>query len=777
MGVLVEQTIPTLFGGVSRQPPSVRFPNQCEDAENVVFSVETGGFSKRPGTWMLASVDDASQGPYRLHGINRDADEKYLVVHRRGSVRVFDALSGTERTVLVKTEDADFFDVDPSDLRFMTALDYTFVVDVNRTVRMLPPSETSEVVRSSIQVTRGNLDGVYSLTVTYDGGSFEASYDADPQDEADDVATGLFDALQVARPVDAGWSFHRKGSFIGIRNVAGVDFTLTTEDPHGDLAFVTTVKRVKKESDLVARSWKNHVVEVRDSSSAEGYFLKFETDDGSIYGNGIWLETVPPGVETEFDPATMPRALVRRSDGDFELQRIEWNAKVAGGEEVVPRPDFVDHTISDMTFHRNRMGLVSGETIYFSRAGDYFHFWPETATDVLDTDPFGLSSSTPEMSKFDFVVNFRKSLFVLADMAQFEVEGETFTPTTASINLATSYQTSTACRPVVVGDELYFISDNGEFAHLMSYVYQEATVSETAHDVSKHVAGMIPNPVVEIVALPVSQELMLLSGVDRSKLFVHRFYYSRDQRVQSSWSTFRFPGATIHGMTAIRGEVFLLIERGGAVFLETLRTEETRDDLFAWTPHLDRRVLVDPIYDPASDETAIPLPYDASGVDVVTTMAWPETRRMLRLVVTRSEGRTAYVSGRWDDAGLVVGATFPSHVELSKLFYREAEEAVISGRVQVRSIAFRYSKSGSFVVEVEPFQREPRRFPYSGRILGSILNKVQAFTVKDGVFRARVGSRGDQTTIRIRNDDLLPMTITSAVWTGFFNETTRQDRA
>ncbi len=47
--------LPLLFGGISNQPPHIRFPNQVDDAENFVFSVKQGA-SKRPGTQLVAAV-------------------------------------------------------------------------------------------------------------------------------------------------------------------------------------------------------------------------------------------------------------------------------------------------------------------------------------------------------------------------------------------------------------------------------------------------------------------------------------------------------------------------------------------------------------------------------------------------------------------------------------------------------------------------------------------------------------------------------------------------
>jgi hypothetical protein len=46
---------PLLFGGISDQPPAVRFRNQLEKADNTIFSVAYGA-SKRPGTEFVTAV-------------------------------------------------------------------------------------------------------------------------------------------------------------------------------------------------------------------------------------------------------------------------------------------------------------------------------------------------------------------------------------------------------------------------------------------------------------------------------------------------------------------------------------------------------------------------------------------------------------------------------------------------------------------------------------------------------------------------------------------------
>ncbi len=52
----VEQTIPTLFNGVSRQPAKVRLTSQSQECDNLYPSVDTGGVTRRPPTHHVAEL-------------------------------------------------------------------------------------------------------------------------------------------------------------------------------------------------------------------------------------------------------------------------------------------------------------------------------------------------------------------------------------------------------------------------------------------------------------------------------------------------------------------------------------------------------------------------------------------------------------------------------------------------------------------------------------------------------------------------------------------------
>lgn len=73
--------VPHLRGGISRQPAHIRKPHQVEESDNITYSIADGA-SKRPGSQYQAVVSGlAASGNYRLHGIERDDDERFVVLY------------------------------------------------------------------------------------------------------------------------------------------------------------------------------------------------------------------------------------------------------------------------------------------------------------------------------------------------------------------------------------------------------------------------------------------------------------------------------------------------------------------------------------------------------------------------------------------------------------------------------------------------------------------------------------------------------------------------
>lgn len=154
MGILVDQPIKTLFNGVSRQPHNVRLPSQHENAENVLFSVVTGGFEGRPCLQLVKALEGLNADlDWALHVIDRDETEQYAVlVNNNGDVHVYDIQSGTPRTVQPYSSSVrNYLKALPENLAFVTVADYTFVVNRQVDVEMNPNTTAPGTFKGSVK--------------------------------------------------------------------------------------------------------------------------------------------------------------------------------------------------------------------------------------------------------------------------------------------------------------------------------------------------------------------------------------------------------------------------------------------------------------------------------------------------------------------------------------------------------------------------------------------------------------------------------------------------
>ena len=106
--MLITTAIPNLIGGVSQQPPAIRQVNEAQTILNAVPS-PVEGLIKRPPTEHIAAVansggtllnNNLADIPF-VHMIERDENEKYLlIIQKNGTASVYD-LAGNRKTLFV----------------------------------------------------------------------------------------------------------------------------------------------------------------------------------------------------------------------------------------------------------------------------------------------------------------------------------------------------------------------------------------------------------------------------------------------------------------------------------------------------------------------------------------------------------------------------------------------------------------------------------------------------------------------------------------------------
>ena len=255
--------VPNLIGGVSQQSAQLRLVGQCEVQTNAYPSLVDGLMRRHPIDH-VAAVDDLSDDivyPSRddhVHLINRDPDERYMVVLNDDLVQVHDLAAGTPVPVFGPQGAAAVLDYlelgsEPANvnLKAITIADYTIVLNrrmrtaLSATLTAPDPSEFEGFLfvhagnyRSTYRAFIQQLDTEYEVAVTtWDGvaasvGDEEAweltinstgaaggvwsvtifgqtaTYTVLGGDTTTDVANGLATAIDAITGVSAGNTFN-----------------------------------------------------------------------------------------------------------------------------------------------------------------------------------------------------------------------------------------------------------------------------------------------------------------------------------------------------------------------------------------------------------------------------------------------------------------------------------------------------------------------------------------------------------------------------------------
>lgn len=775
MGKLVEQSIKTMYQGVSRQPDPVRLPGQVEEADNILVSIVTGGIENRPASRYITDISyiQPTDTP-AIYAYSRDTLERYMIIVNDGDLKVYD-LDGVEKTVnfpdgksyLASTNEKD-------DFSFVTIADFTIIANATVTTAMLPNNYTQSP-RALVNCRTTNTNSNYQIQISTNAGASWGTY-YNQTFTAAKSNTQLADDVMANLSLPAGFTKTRLGETIII--TGNTDFQIRHNGSDATYGFWTMTDTVPQREYLPAKAPDGYYIRVGQNIDGDqyGYWAEYSSDEGG------WVESVNPYEENAYDTSTMPHFLVREANGTFTFRQGDYPDRIAGDNDIVPPPDFVGGVISALAFHRNRLAFVSGENISFSQSGKYFTFWPDFSTQTLDSDSFGLTASSETVNDLRHAVGFRKALFLTSNKAQFEVSGgAVLTPKSATVDLATSYLTEEKCKPITLGNKLYFAAKSGRDAIVFEYTYSDEQVSNVASDITLHALGYIPAPIERMAGDPTNDMLMLLTEEEPNALYIYKMYSDGGAKAQSAWARWTYgTNSKIKWMEVIDGELYMVLSRNGTVFFEkTFLRYELSQDKHPYQLAMDRQVSVTGVYDVTTNLTTWTTPYhhqNASSIVLSTDFPVGQVGEVLTLQYPSNNTITAV--GNYSGGDALIGEVFTSSVTLSNLYPRDPNNlriAITSGRFQLRNIGFNFKTTGFFKVEITPEFRQPVTFQFTGRVVGSGTSKVGVAPVEElGQFRVPVRANSTKVKIRIYNDTEKPFNITSIDYVGYFNEITRQ---
>lgn len=506
------------------------------------------------------------------------------------------------------------------------------------------------------------------------------------------------------------------------------------------------------------------------SNQFDNYYVK---DTAS----GIWTEWLRPGITYNLNAATMPWKLTRTGATTFTFDVAVWDDRTVGDNTSNPIPSFVGKSIKDLFLYRNRLGLLAEENIVLSRPGALFNFWTETATAVLDTDPIDHKITHTRISVLNYAVVFHSTLMLFSDLTQFQLSGaDVLTPRTVKVDPATEFEASNICRPVTAGQEVFFAQTRGAYSAIRDYYVDQTTATNDAADVTAHVPSYVPDQVFKIAASTSEDVLFALTLSERNAVYVYKYYWAKDEKVQSAWGKFTFEATdTILGCEFINHKAYFVIQRSDGVYLESMNLQSNLIDspVIGFLVHLDRKTSIVGVYDAANNWTTWTLPYSDSGpMRVVVGDGFSSLvngryvgQAGAVLTTTRPTATTIRAAGDWSAHACYVGRDYSMRYRFSELYLKDGQNvAITSGTLKLRRMILSFALSGYFRVEVTPKYRSTYSYPFTGKVLGSSGLVVGAPGLDFGEFRFPLMSDNKGCIIEIVNDSPFPSVFQSAEW-------------
>lgn len=550
-----------------------------------------------------------------------------------------------------------------------------------------------------------------------------------------------------------------------------------------------TVQRFVDLKDIAASEVVGTIYKIEGSESAAGDVTYYEkTIENADDDGDVWTETVDP-TETElsFDASTMPHQLVQTGATTFELQVIPWIAKACGDAVTNPKPSFTGRPINDIFLYRNRFGFLSGDNVILSESGgdNFFNFFRTTVTQLLDSDPIDVSANNTRVSDLQYAVPFTDSLLLFAEQTQFEMgTSDILTPSTVEIVPTTEFVASLKARPELAGRNVYFAMERTNFTGIREYFVSEDQTGNDAADVTKHVPRYIPQDVFKLLPSSNDDTLFLLTEEEPTAIYVYQWYWAQTgqglNKLQSAWHKWDFGTNTnVLNVDLIDNTVYMVIEREGKTYLEAIElTSRNLDTDLLYQVRLDRRGSYSGTYNSGTDLTTWTLPFDTTeDVVVVRDGGFTENAGLEILNVDQPTSTTVTAIGDHTESDVFIGINYTKSMTLSPIYVRSRTSsggsiARLGGRLQLKKIKLSYSDSSFFTVEVTPKARDTYSRNFTAPI-GSNESVIGSSIPRDGIFSVPVGSRADETQIKITSSSYLPFAITSAEWEGIFNSNAR----
>ena len=336
-------------------------------------------------------------------------------------------------------------------------------------------------------------------------------------------------------------------------------------------------------SRLPAMNKHGYVAQISNTADldTDDYYVKFVADNGTS-GAGSYEETVRPhnfagtsaadAMKAGFDPATMPHALINNRNGTFTFAKLDlsfgnaqgnqnyWKDRQVGDNESNPFPTILGKQITEMFFHRNRLGLIADEQVIMSQPGQYFNLFIVSAIAASDDNPIDITVSDIKPAFINHTLPINKGVMMFSDNGQFLLftESDIFSPKTVRLKKIASYECDASIQPVDLGTSVLFTSNVSAYARAFEATVVDDDTPPKIVEQTRVVPEFLPKDITKSTN-SASIGITTYGKKGDSTVYHYKYYDAGNTREQSAWYSWTLTGTMQH-----------MLYTGGSFFTVTL---------------------------------------------------------------------------------------------------------------------------------------------------------------------------------------------------------------
>lgn len=801
--------------GVSQQPEKTRLPGQCTQSDNFRPDV-VRGLINRPGSYYKSKLPDASLSDDTLwYYYSRGAgDEVYIISIRiNGAVQAWSP-DGTQH--IVKYEDNSLAymasGANPKDnLSLYTIGDYTFII--NKKITVSPGSTRSAALKKEALIYCQFADYSQDIIIFLNGTKVAHYRVSDAENSTREIATRpseivsyLVHAMKgnsytwedgkwfyTGIDITSEYSFQILGdNVIHIYRKNGADFTIKVTDDANNANTVAIKGKLANTTMLPGAAPDGYVIEIDPPGSETvenaSYYLKAVNTTADHI---TWKETIAPSTVLGMKADTMPKVMVRESIvagvATFTIRNGEWADREVGSDRTNPLPIFCDSdspkTIESVGIFQNRLFFTSGESVVMTRSSDFFNFFRETTQASLDTDPIDIFADVPTINYIHSSVAMDGDLVLFSDHAQFVIDGsKAITPSNATLIHATSFDTLQSVPPVVSGDNIFFPFSYGKFSGVREFFTDSTTDTKRARPVTDHVKQYIKGNI-EVMKSSTSDNLLLIkTDANQNIIYTYDWLWQGSEKVQSAWGRWIF-GITdkIRHFAFEQQELYLIIQREGSVYVETIDLGDPPDTILGFQVRLDRKRYLNMTWDKTNQYWYCTNPYPDQASKYLTMIRRGNVYKYEAGTEVDFEERGSLLI-TYDDLAeitkrptVIVGQVITSiYSPTNPVALDEKGYALNLDKLTIGAFYMNYNVSGDITATVTDLYGNERSLYLSYRTLGGPENIVGLAPLTAGQHRVPIRKRSDGYSLVYTSTSYLPLEVRDFEYNGNLNRRGRR---